>query len=220
MKILIVEDDSGISDFIIPELQHEGFTTCLAVTGREALEKFKSENPDLILLDIMLPGNDGLTILKKLRDDAVTANIPVIIISAKTTELDRVKGLDLGADDYLCKPFGVMELVSRVRARLRGNSKNNDYRYAEIMLSVDTRKVLISGKQADLTYKEFELLKMLISNPGKAFTRDCLIDTIWGQESAGRTLDVHIRTLRGKLGEYGRYIKTVRNVGYKLDKDE
>ena len=168
----------------------------------------------------MLPGNDGLTILKKLRDDAVTANIPVIIISAKTTELDRVRGLDLGADDYLCKPFGVMELVSRVRARLRGSSKNNDYRYAEIVMSVDTRKVLISGKQTDLTYKEFELLKMLISNPGKAFTRDCLIDTIWGQESAGRTLDVHIRTLRGKLGEYGRYIKTVRNVGYKLDKDE
>ena len=176
--------------------------------------------PDLILLDIMLPGDDGLTILSKLRDDPVTEKIPVIIISAKTTELDRVKGLDLGADDYLCKPFGVMELVSRVKARLRGKNQSNEYRYAEILLNEDTRKVFISGRQTELTYKEFELLKTLIKSPGRALTRDYLIDTIWGQESTGRSLDVHIRTLRGKLGEYGKYIKTVRNVGYKLDKDE
>ena len=220
MLIYIVEDDENIREIEAFAMKNSGYDTECFESSNSFYKAITKAVPDLILLDIMLPGNDGLTILKKLRDDAVTANIPVIIISAKTTELDRVKGLDLGADDYLCKPFGVMELVSRVRARLRGNSKNNDYRYAEIMLSVDTRKVLISGKQADLTYKEFELLKMLISNPGKAFTRDCLIDTIWGQESAGRTLDVHIRTLRGKLGEYGRYIKTVRNVGYKLDKDE
>ena len=220
MLIYIVEDDENIREIEAFAMKNSGYDTECFESSNSFYKAITNAVPDLILLDIMLPGNDGLTILKKLRDDAVTANIPVIIISAKTTELDRVRGLDLGADDYLCKPFGVMELVSRVRARLRGSSKNNNYRYAEIMLSVDTRKVLISGKQADLTYKEFELLKMLISNPGKAFTRDCLIDTIWGQESAGRTLDVHIRTLRGKLGEYGRYIKTVRNVGYKLDKDE
>ncbi len=220
MLIYIVEDDENIREIEAFAMKNSGYDTECFESSANFYKAITKAVPDLILLDIMLPGNDGLTILKKLRDDAVTANIPVIIISAKTTELDRVKGLDLGADDYLCKPFGVMELVSRVRARLRGSSKNNEYRYAEIMLSVDTRKVVISGKQADLTYKEFELLKMLIANPGKAFTRDCLIDTIWGQESAGRTLDVHIRTLRGKLGEYGRYIKTVRNVGYKLDKDE
>ncbi len=220
MLIYIVEDDENIREIEAFAMKNSGYDTECFESSTNFYKAITKAVPDLILLDIMLPGNDGLTILKKLRDDAETANIPVIIISAKTTELDRVRGLDLGADDYLCKPFGVMELVSRVRARLRGSSKNNDYRYAEIMLSVDTRKVFISGKQADLTYKEFELLKMLIANPGKAFTRDCLIDTIWGQESAGRTLDVHIRTLRGKLGEYGRYIKTVRNVGYKLDKDE
>ena len=220
MLIYIVEDDENIREIEAFAMKNSGYDTECFESSANFYKAITKAVPDLILLDIMLPGNDGLTILKKLRDDAVTANIPVIIISAKTTELDRVKGLDLGADDYLCKPFGVMELVSRVRARLRGSSKNNEYRYAEIMLSVDTRKVVISGKQADLTYKEFELLKMLIANPGKAFTRDCLIDTIWGQESAGRPLDVHIRTLRGKLGEYGRYIKTVRNVGYKLDKDE
>lgn len=220
MLIYIVEDDENIREIEAFAMKNSGYDTECFESSNSFYKAITKAVPDLILLDIMLPGNDGLTILKKLRDDAVTANIPVIIISAKTTELDRVRGLDLGADDYLCKPFGVMELVSRVRARLRGSSKNNDYRYAEIVMSVDTRKVLISGKQTDLTYKEFELLKMFISNPGKAFTRDCLIDTIWGQESAGRTLDVHIRTLRGKLGEYGRYIKTVRNVGYKLDKDE
>lgn len=220
MLIYIVEDDDNIREIEAFAMKNSGYDTECFASSKEFCQAITKVVPDLILLDIMLPGNDGLTILKKLREDAVTANIPVIIISAKTTELDRVKGLDLGADDYLCKPFGVMELVSRVRARLRGSSKNNEYRYAEILLSVDTRKVFTSGKQADLTYKEFELLKTLIGCPGKAFTRDFLINTIWGQESAGRTLDVHIRTLRGKLGECGKYIRTVRNVGYKLDKEE
>ena len=220
MLIYIVEDDDNIREIEAFAMKNSGYDTECFASSKEFCQAITKVVPNLILLDIMLPGNDGLTILKKLREDAVTANIPVIIISAKTTELDRVKGLDLGADDYLCKPFGVMELVSRVRARLRGSSKNNEYRYAEILLSVDTRKVFTSGKQADLTYKEFELLKTLISSPGKAFTRDFLINTIWGQESAGRTLDVHIRTLRGKLGECGKYIRTVRNVGYKLDKEE
>ena len=201
-------------------MKNSGYDTECFASSKEFYKAIIKAVPDLILLDIMLPGDDGLAILKKLRDDPAAEKIPVIIISAKTTELDRVKGLDLGADDYLCKPFGVMELVSRVKARLRGKNQSNEYRYAEILLNEDTRKVFISGRQTELTYKEFELLKTLIKSPGKALTRDYLIDTIWGQESTGRSLDVHIRTLRGKLGEYGKYIKTVRNVGYKLDKDE
>ena len=220
MLIYIVEDDDNIRELEAFAMKNSGYDTECFESSKDFYKATAKAVPDLILLDIMLPGDDGLTILKKLRDDPVTVNIPVIIISAKTTELDRVKGLDMGADDYLCKPFGVMELVSRVKARLRGKSQSNEYRYAEILLNEDTRKVFISGKQAELTYKEFELLKTLIKSPGKAFARDYLIDTIWGHDSTGRTLDVHIRTLRAKLGEYGKYIKTVRNVGYKLDKDE
>ena len=220
MLIYIVEDDDNIRELEAFALKNSGYDTECFASSKEFWKTIAKAVPDLILLDIMLPGDDGLTLLQKLRDDPVTENIPVIIISAKTTELDRVKGLDLGADDYLCKPFGVMELVSRVKARLRGKSRNNEYRYAEILLNEDSRKVFISGRQTELTYKEFELLKTLIKSPGKAFARDYLIDTIWGQGSTGRTLDVHIRTLRAKLGEYGKYIKTVRNVGYKLDKDE
>ncbi|MBQ6251637.1 response regulator transcription factor [Ruminococcus sp.] len=220
MLIYIVEDDDNIRELEAFALKNSGYDTECFESAKEFYKAVTETVPDLILLDIMLPGDDGLAILKNLRDDPVTAKIPVIIISAKTTELDRVKGLDMGADDYLCKPFGVMELVSRARARLRGSSKSSEYRFAEILLSEDTRKVFISGKQTELTYKEFELLKTMIKSPGKAFARDYLIDTIWGQESTGRTLDVHIRTLRAKLGECGRYIGTVRNVGYKLDKDE
>ena len=220
MLIYIVEDDDNIRELEAFAMKNSGYDTQCFESSKEFYQGIAKAVPDLILLDIMLPGDDGLTVLKNLRDDPAAEKIPVIIISAKTTELDRVKGLDLGADDYLCKPFGVMELVSRVKARLRGKSDNNEYRYAEILLNEDTRKVFISGKQTELTYKEFELLKALIKSPGKAFSRDYLLNTIWGQESTGRTLDVHIRTLRGKLGEYGKYIVTVRNVGYKLDKDE
>ena len=220
MLIYIVEDDDNIRELEAFAMKNSGYDTQCFESSKEFYQGIAKAVPDLILLDIMLPGDDGLTVLKNLRDDPAAEKIPVIIISAKTTELDRVKGLDLGADDYLCKPFGVMELVSRVKARLRGKSDNNEYRYAEILLNEDTRKVFISGKQTELTYKEFELLKALIKSPGKAFSRDYLLNTIWRQESTGRTLDVHIRTLRGKLGEYGKYIVTVRNVGYKLDKDE
>lgn len=220
MLIYIVEDDDNIRELEAFAIKNSGYDTECFVSSKEFYKAIIKAVPDLILLDIMLPGDDGLAILSKLRDDPVTEKIPVIIISAKTTELDRVKGLDLGADDYLCKPFGVMELVSRVKARLRGKNQSREYRFAEILLNEDTRKVFISGKQTELTYKEFELLKTLIGSPGKALTRDYLIDTIWGQESTGRTLDVHIRTLRAKLGKYGSYIKTVRNVGYRLDKDE
>ena len=220
MLIYIVEDDDNIRELEAFALKNSGYDTQCFDSSKEFYKVIAKTVPDLILLDIMLPGDDGLAILQKLRDDPATEKTPVIIISAKTTELDRVKGLDLGADDYLCKPFGVMELVSRVRARLRGKDQSSEYRFAEIMLSDDTRKVFVSGKQRELTYKEFELLKTLIKSPGKAFAREHLINRIWGQESTGRSLDVHIRTLRAKLGECGKYIMTVRNVGYKLDKDE
>ncbi|WP_028521262.1 response regulator transcription factor [Ruminococcus flavefaciens] len=220
MLIYIVEDDDNIRELEAYAIKNSGYDAECFASSKEFYKAITKAVPDLILLDIMLPGDDGLTILSRLRNDPVTEKIPVIIISAKTTEFDRVKGLDLGADDYLCKPFGVMELVSRVKARLRGKKRSHEYHFEEILLNEDTRKVFISGRQTELTYKEFELLKTLIKSPGKAFARDYLIDTIWGQESTGRTLDVHIRTLRAKLGECGRYIGTVRNVGYKLDKDE
>ena len=170
----------------------------------------------------MLPGDDGLTILGKLRREPAFSRIPIIIISAKTTELDRVKGLDLGADDYICKPFSVLELVSRVKARLRSVPDKNDniLNFEDITMSEDTRTVTAGDMPVELTYKEYELLKLFLTSPRIVLRRDDILDRIWGQESTGRTLDVHIRTLRAKLGEYGRYIKTVRNVGYKLDKDE
>ena len=222
MLIYIVEDEESIRELESYALEKNNFEVMSFESSEGFYKALENRIPDLILLDIMLPDDDGLTILKKLRCNAIYEKIPVIIISAKTTELDRVKGLDLGADDYMCKPFGVMEMVSRVKARLRGITKNTEDRlmFEKLTISEKTRDVILDGKTIELTYKEFELLKTLIKSPGKAFARDYLIDTIWGQESTGRTLDVHIRTLRAKLGECGRYIGTVRNVGYKLDKDE
>ncbi len=220
MLIYILEDDESIRELEAFAMKKSGYETACFDNSKDFYKAISKKVPDLILLDIMLPGDDGLTILTKLREDAVFSGIPVIIISAKTTELDRVKGLDLGADDYLCKPFGVMELVSRVRARLRGREQKTEYTFAEITVSVDTRAVSVSGSAVELTYKEFELLKLLIQSPRTVFNRDYILDTIWGYDSTGRTLDVHIRTLRSKLGECGKYIRTVRNVGYKLDKEE
>ena len=222
MLIYIVEDDDNIRELEAFAMKNSGYATECFASSQAFYQAITQAVPDLILLDIMLPGDDGLTILRKLRNDPVTEKIPVIIISAKTTELDRVKGLDLGADDYLCKPFGVMELVSRVKARLRSvQVKNEDIlNYEDITMSEDARTVTAGDMPVELTYKEYELLKLFLINPKIVLRRDDILDKIWGPESTGRTLDVHIRTLRGKLGEYGKYIKTVRNVGYKLDKDE
>lgn len=176
--------------------------------------------PDLLILDIMLPEEDGLTVLDTLKNTSEYAGIPIIIISAKTTELDRVKGLDSGAEDYLCKPFGVMELVSRVRARLRHSENREKSIYGGITLFENERNVYVDDKKIDLTFKEFELLKLLISKPKTVFSREVILETIWGYEdNLGRTLDIHINTLRKKLGEKGKYIITVRNVGYKLEKE-
>lgn len=221
MLIYIVEDEERIRELESYALEKNDFEVMSFENPVEFYKAMEISLPDLILLDIMLPGDDGLTILKKLRDNAEHKNIPVIIISAKDTELDRVKGLDLGADDYMCKPFGVMEMVSRVKARLRGVFEQKDHlKYMGITISEKTREVTVNGEQIELTYKEFELLKLFMYNPKIVLKRDIILDKIWGRDSTGRTLDVHIRTLRAKLGECGRYIVTVRNVGYKLDKDE
>ncbi|PWJ12717.1 response regulator transcription factor [Ruminococcus flavefaciens] len=221
MLIYIVEDEESIRELESYALEKNDFEVMSFENSVEFYKALEISLPDLILLDIMLPGDDGLTILKKLRDNAEHKNIPVIIISAKDTELDRVKGLDLGADDYMCKPFGVMEMVSRVKARLRGVFEQKDHlKYMGITISEKTREVTVNGEQIELTYKEFELLKLFMYNPKIVLKRDIILDKIWGRDSTGRTLDVHIRTLRAKLGECGRYIVTVRNVGYKLDKDE
>ena len=221
MLIYIVEDEERIRELESYALEKNDFEVMSFENSVEFYKALGIRLPDLILLDIMLPGDDGLTILKKLRDNAEHKNIPVIIISAKDTELDRVKGLDLGADDYMCKPFGVMEMVSRVKARLRGVFEQKDHlKYMGITISEKTREVTVNGEQIELTYKEFELLKLFMYNPKIVLKRDIILDKIWGRDSTGRTLDVHIRTLRAKLGKCGKYIMTVRNVGYKLDKDE
>lgn len=221
MLIYILEDDENIREIESYTLRTNGFE----VKGFELPQAFysalASKKPDLIILDIMLPGEDGLTVLKTLKENNAYSEIPVIIISAKTTELDRVKGLDLGAEDYLCKPFGVMELVSRVKARLRKLDKKENYTYCGIELSDSERTVYSDGERVELTYKEFELLKLLIGKPKTVFTREAILGSVWGYDDhLGRTLDMHINTLRKKLGRKGRYIVTVRNVGYKLEREE
>ena len=221
MLIYIVEDEENIRELESYALEKNGFEVQSFENGKDFYKAAERRHPDLILMDLMLPGDDGLTILKNLRNQADFARIPVIIISAKTTELDRVKGLDLGADDYMCKPFGIMEMVSRVRARLRNVQDHHSEKliFEEISISDKTRRVTADGDYIDLTFKEFELLKLLVENPATVHRRDYILNRIWGETSTGRTLDVHIRTLRSKLGKYGKYIITVRGVGYKIDKD-
>ena len=221
MLIYILEDDENIREIESYTLRTNGFEVKDFELPQAFYNALSNKKPDLIILDIMLPGEDGLTVLKTLKENAAYAEIPVIIISAKTAELDRVKGLDLGADDYLCKPFGVMELVSRVRARLRKLGKKEAYTYCGIELSDRERSVFADGERVELTYKEFELLKLLIGKPKTVFSREAILGSVWGyDDNLGRTLDMHINTLRKKLGRKGRYIVTVRNVGYKLEREE
>ncbi|WP_407384214.1 response regulator transcription factor [Ruminococcus sp.] len=221
MLIYILEDDENIREIESYTLQTNGYETEDFDSPQIFYKALADRKPDLIILDIMLPDEDGLTVLKTLKANTAYSEIPVIIISAKTTELDRVKGLDLGAEDYLCKPFGVMELVSRVKARLRKLDNQHTYRYCGIELSDSERTVFTDGEKVELTYKEFELLKLLISKPKTVFAREAILGSVWGYgDQLGRTLDMHINTLRKKLGDKGRYIVTVRNVGYKLEKEE
>lgn len=219
--IYCVEDDSGIRNMMIYTLKASGFEALGFNDGKELSAALLSEIPELILLDIMLPGEDGTSILKRLRNDPKTANVPIIMATARSTEYDKVMGLDSGADDYLAKPFGMMEMVSRVKAVLRrtGNKKKEST-ICVGSLSVDTERHVASIKDEvlQLTLKEFELLRLLASNPERVFTRDQLLSFVWGAEFTGetRTVDVHIGTLREKLGEEKNYIETVRGVGYKL----
>ncbi len=219
--IFCVEDDSGIRELMIYTLNSAGFEAKGFVNGELFFETLKKETPQLIMLDIMLPGEDGIAILKRLKRNKVTENIPVIMTTAKGTEYDKVIGLDLGADDYLTKPFGMMEMVSRVKAVLRRTLPAKDteiLRVGSLELNTKEHSVFAAGEYIELTRKEYELLYMFMNNQGRVFTRDQLLQNIWGTEYIGetRTVDVHIGTLRAKLGEFANYIETVRGVGYRM----
>ncbi len=222
--IYCVEDDGSIRDLMIYALSSAGFLAQGFECGGDFFKGLRENMPDLVLLDLMLPGEDGIQILKKLRENAATADIPVIIASAKGTEYDKVIGLDLGADDYLVKPFGMMEMVSRVRAVLRRfEPKKTGKRLLVGALAIDTgaHTVEAKGNRIALTHKEYELLKLFMENVGVAFSRERLLRGVWGTDFAGetRTVDVHIATLRTKLGDFGGLIKTVRGVGYRMEEE-
>jgi len=220
--IYCVEDERNIRELIVYTLESSGFTARGLESGKELNAAIAEQLPDLILLDIMLPGEDGLEILSRLKASEVTKEIPVIMVTAKTSELDKVKGLDLGADDYITKPFGVMELISRVKALLRRTSRMNEDSqliHEDILMDMDKHAVTVAGQLCELTFKEFELLKYLMLNQGIVLSRDKIMDQVWGFEYEGesRTVDMHIKTLRQKLGAAGGCIKTVRNVGYMIE---
>ena len=220
--IYLLEDDDSIRKLVIYGLESQGYEA----QGFEVPSKFwkamNERQPELVLLDIMLPEEDGLSVLHKLRSASATKKLPVIMLTAKNTEYDRVIGLDNGADDFISKPFGMMELVARVRAVLRRSEPANtctEYRVGSLYVSPERHIVKVDGKDVTLTYKEFEILCLLLEHAGVVLTRNVLMDRIWGCEfeRENRTLDVHIRTLRAKLGEAGNCIETVRGVGYKIE---
>lgn len=219
--IYLLEDDDSIRKLVIYALNSQGYEAKGFERPAEFWKAMGQAQPDLVLLDIMLPEEDGLTILQKLRAAAGTKKLPVIMLTAKNTEYDRVVGLDSGADDFISKPFGMMELVARVRAVLRrteSREENSDYQLGELFVSPMRHVVKVDGEEVSLTNKEFELLCLLLEHQGMAMTRDAIMDGVWGQEFSreNRTLDVHVRTLRTKLGSAGHYIETVRGVGYKM----
>lgn len=222
--VYIVEDDRNIREIQHYALKNSGFDVQGFECGKELYQALEKKIPNLILLDIMLPEEDGLEILARLRNQSATARIPIIMVTAKSTELDKVKGLDSGADDYMTKPFGIMELISRVKALLR---RIQSLAEASLLTSgcieVDTEKrtVTVDKEPCELTFKEFELLRMLLFNQGIVLSREKIMEQIWGfdYEGESRTVDMHIKTLRQKLGKGGSAIKTVRNVGYVLKHD-
>lgn len=219
--IYLLEDDASIRNFVEYALINSGFETKGFEKPSEFWRALESSVPNLVLLDIMLPEEDGIEVLKKLRAKSTTRNLPIIMLTAKTTEYDRVLGLDSGADDYVSKPFGIMELISRIKALLRRSGAvqdKNNYTLGELYVCPQKHIVRANGKDISLTFKEFELLCLLISNPGIVFTRDQILQRIWGYSFDGenRTVDVHIRTLRQKLMECGDLIETVRGIGYKM----
>lgn len=218
--IYVVEDDKSIQEIETFALTNSGYQVEGFATASDFYHAINRKIPDLVLLDVMLPDEDGLSILKKLRARQDTAQLPIIMVTAKTSEIDKVKGLDTGADDYMTKPFGVMELISRVKAMLRRSAKPEDkekiLRLGNILLDREKHAVFVNDSACELTYKEYELLKLLMTNAGIATTREVILDRVWGTDFQGesRTLDMHIKTLRQKLREEGVRIKTVRNVGY------
>ena len=220
--IYIVEDDRSISEIESYSLKNSGYDVAVFENAASFYAALETQIPQLVLLDIMLPDEDGMSILKKLREGVATRRLPVILVTAKTTEMAKVKGLDQGADDYLTKPFGVMELISRVKALLRRSEGVGEEKFlslGKIFLDNEKHAVYVKEEPCDLTYKEFELLKLLLQNAGIVTSRDKILNKVWGVDFEGesRTLDMHIKTLRQKLGEEGNHIRTVRNVGYILE---
>ena len=219
--IYLLEDDESIRKLVIYALESQGFEAAGFAAPSAFWKAMGKELPELILLDIMLPEEDGLSVLKKLRSSGATKKLPVIMLTAKNTEYDRVIGLDNGADDFISKPFGMMELVARIRAVLRRTGQDaapQEYRGGLLYVCPVKHLVQVDGKEVVLTYKEFELLCLLLENQGMVLTRNILMYKVWGaeQDRENRTLDVHIRTLRSKLGAAGEYIETVRGIGYRM----
>ncbi len=222
IKIFIVEDDKNIREIEAFSLKNSGYEIEEFPNAAEFYKRLEEEIPKLIVLDLMLPDDDGLNIVAKLRKDARWKKIPIILVTAKTTEMDKVRGFEIGADDYLTKPFGVMELISRVKALLRRTMDIEDERtldFFNIVMDTEKHLVKVDGEQVELTYKEFQLLKLFLRNVGIVMNRDTIMVKIWGTEYEGesRTLDMHIKTLRQKMGSSGNRIKTIRNVGYVLE---
>lgn len=221
--IYIVEDDKNILEIESFALKNSGYDIRGFACAKDFYRALDDFLPDLILLDIMLPDEDGLSILKKLRSDKKTQTLPIIIVTAKTTEIDKVKGLDTGADDYMTKPFGVMELISRVKALLRRaqSESGNDklLKFDKIVINDEKHHVTVDGETCELTYKEYELLKLFITNVGVVISRERILNRIWGTDFEGesRTIDMHIKNLRQKLKDSGKCIKTIRNVGYVMN---
>lgn len=220
--IYIVEDDKNIREIETFALKNSGYQIRDFECAAQFYAKMEEKLPNLILLDVMLPDEDGLNIVKKIRSNPESRKIPVILVTAKTTELDKVKGLDMGADDYLTKPFGVMELISRVKALLRrceGAEDEKFYSVGNLLLDVVKHSVSVDGETVELTYKEYELLRLLMQNAGIVTSREAIMERVWGTDFEGesRTLDMHIKTLRQKLGSAGTMIKTIRNVGYIIE---
>ena len=220
--IWCVEDDSSIRDIEVYALTSTGFEAKGFEDGDSFWNALQKEIPELVVLDVMLPGKDGVTLLKMMKEHDAFCDIPVIMATAKGTEYDKIQSLDLGADDYLVKPFGIMEMVSRVKAvlrRYRPAKETKSFHIEGLTLNPEEHTVTVDGERVALTYKEYELLHLFLSQPGIAFTREQLLSSVWNTEYVGetRTVDMHIRTLRQKLGAYGNMIETVRNVGYRME---
>lgn len=222
MIIWCIEDDAGIRDIELYTLSQTGFEAKGFPDGKSFFDALQGEMPDLIILDIMLPDTDGIEILRRLRANSKTKALPVIMATAKGMEYDKIRGLDAGADDYLAKPFGMLEMVSRIKAVLRRSAPADEksrIKIGSVMIDTQSHTAEADGKRISLTYKEFELLKLFMSHPGMVFTREQLFNDIWGQDYFGesRTVDMHIRTLRKKLAPHDGLIETVRGVGYRLE---